>query len=296
MKQAILTVGVSASGKSSWADDHVKQSGGRWVVLNSDNIRAEMVRERCGVDFTWDGWRKKLKWEKEVKKILWEKVAFYASLNYHIIIANTHLNKETLENTSFKLKELGYKVEIKMFPISYEEACRRDARRLNGVGPSVIAKQMAKYNESYKQIYVPNIAARKAVIIDVDGTVAHNVTKRSPFDWDRVSEDAVDENIKMIISGLPESVDVLVLSGRDGCCFEATEKWLIDNNVRFSSLIMRGVNDMRADDIVKEELFWTRIADRYNVLFAIDDRPKVCRMWRSIGLKVFQVGNPHIEF
>lgn len=22
----------------------------------------------------------------------------------------------------------------------------------------------------------------------------------------------------------------------------------------------------------------------------------VCRMWRELGLKVFQVGNPHIEF
>jgi hypothetical protein len=28
----------------------------------------------------------------------------------------------------------------------------------------------------------------------------------------------------------------------------------------------------------------------------IDDRPKVCRMWRSLGLSVFQVGNPDYEF
>ncbi len=53
---------------------------------------------------------------------------------------------------------------------------------------------------------------------------------------------------------------------------------------------------MRKDTIVKEEIFWRDIADNYNVQFVIDDRPSVARMWRELGLKVFQVGDPHIEF
>lgn len=53
---------------------------------------------------------------------------------------------------------------------------------------------------------------------------------------------------------------------------------------------------MRKDTIIKEELFWKPIADNYNVQFVLDDRLSVCRMWRDLGIKVLQVGNPHIEF
>jgi hypothetical protein len=59
---------------------------------------------------------------------------------------------------------------------------------------------------------------------------------------------------------------------------------------------MRPADDQRADDVLKSELYYQNIRDRYNVLGVIDDRPKVCRMWRKLGLSVFQVGNPDYEF
>jgi hypothetical protein len=60
---------------------------------------------------------------------------------------------------------------------------------------------------------------------------------------------------------------------------------------------MRKAGDGRKDTIVKKEMFLELVHPNYNVEFIVDDRPSVCRMWREeIGLKVLQVGDPHIEF
>ena len=59
---------------------------------------------------------------------------------------------------------------------------------------------------------------------------------------------------------------------------------------------MRMADDTREDSIIKKELFNKWIRNIYNVLFVIDDRPRVIRMWRhELGLTVFDVGNG-IEF
>ncbi|NBU34805.1 hypothetical protein EBS40_09370 [bacterium] len=49
-------------------------------------------------------------------------------------------------------------------------------------------------------------------------------------------------------------------------------------------------DDDRDDRIVKKEIFDAWIKDRYNVKFVLDDRNRVVEMWRSLGLKVLQVG------
>jgi uncharacterized surface anchored protein len=50
------------------------------------------------------------------------------------------------------------------------------------------------------------------------------------------------------------------------------------------------------DDIVKAEILEHEILPKYGVKMVIDDRPRVCHMWRSLGIKVIQVGNPYIFF
>jgi hypothetical protein len=59
---------------------------------------------------------------------------------------------------------------------------------------------------------------------------------------------------------------------------------------------MRAADDQRSDDITKSELYDMHIRDQFTVLGVIDNRPKVCRMWRQLGLPGFQVGNPDYEF
>lgn len=52
----------------------------------------------------------------------------------------------------------------------------------------------------------------------------------------------------------------------------------------------RSVEDRgRPDDDVKYDMFYREVAHRFNVLYVIDDRDKVVKMWRDIGLTCAQV-------
>jgi hypothetical protein len=52
---------------------------------------------------------------------------------------------------------------------------------------------------------------------------------------------------------------------------------------------MRAAKDNRRDDVVKRELYKRHVRDHFDVLFVLDDRTQVVRMWRSRGLVCFQV-------
>jgi predicted kinase len=66
MKKAILTVGISASGKSTWAAEHIYNNPNT-VEINRDNIRAAVHYHKTKTEFSWTTWNRK--WEKEVTEI-----------------------------------------------------------------------------------------------------------------------------------------------------------------------------------------------------------------------------------
>lgn len=294
MKKAIISIGISASGKSTDADIWVNVDPVNRIEINRDKIRSELV-ERDGGVFSWDKWNWKR--EGEVTKIEDSLIENAALQVKDIYVSNTNLNPKYRNPLINKLIRLGFDVEIREFPVALEEAWKRDAKRMNGVGHSVIAKQ---YNEWLAHIgrrcYVPDTSKPTAILVDIDGTLAHMNGKRGAFEWHNVGKDDIDHAVREIVNMAQTQHYVIVLSGRDGVCRNETEDWLMRNGVWYDNLIMREPNDMRKDTIVKEEIFWRDIADNYNVQFVIDDRPSVCRMWRELGLKVFQVGNPAIEF
>jgi len=47
--------------------------------------------------------------------------------------------------------------------------------------------------------------------------------------------------------------------------------------------------DFRPDNLIKAELFNEHIKGKYNVRHVYDDRQQVVDMWRSLGIKVYQV-------
>jgi predicted kinase len=300
MKTAIICVGISASGKSTFAKSWVNSVdqlaiGVDRVEINRDTIRQNFV-ELGGKEWCWDNWSWKR--EKEVTFIANSQIDFSIEKGCDIICSDTNLNPTFRNEMIKKFEDAGYLVEIKPFPISYEDAIKRDNKRANGVGSSVIAKQFKQweYFISRKKYVVPDERYTNCILVDLDGTLCHMDGKRGAFEWDKVGGDSCDEHVKDIINRMPETEIVILLSGRDSCCRKMTEQWLEDNEVNYDHLYMRTEKDMRPDYIVKEELFWKHIADKYVVKYAIDDRPIIGRLWRSLGIKVFQVGDPHIEF
>ena len=59
--------------------------------------------------------------------------------------------------------------------------------------------------------------------------------------------------------------------------------------VPYEGLFMRPWGDHRRDSIVKQEVFESEIRHRWRIVGVFDDRQHVVRMWRSLGLTVFQV-------
>jgi predicted kinase len=314
--KAIITVGISASGKSVFATKWVNESPTNRAEINRDNIRRSLV-EADGNEWSWNSWSWKR--EKEVTEIANKQIKIFADSGFDLIVSDTNLNTDRLKQLEQSLKAFGYDVEIKEFPITIEEAWKRDAARKDGVGHSVIAKQYEawlkylsdKPHETNtdnpidfpkKKYLNGDITKPTCILVDIDGTLAHANNKRGMFEWDKVGYDDIDSAVKSIVNAYYNDATsvkekhVIILSGRDGVCEDSTRDWLHRHNVSFDALIMRKAGDMRKDTIIKEEIFWRDIADNYAVELVIDDRPSVCRMWRNLGLKVLQVGNPYIEF
>ena len=292
--KAIISVGISASGKTTEFD---KPEYRDYIRIERDIMRKSILgfSDFDCVNF-WSLWKFTKENESKVTAAVDSEVGLAATYGRDIIISDTNLNKKYRDILIQRLEVLGYEVELRVFHIDVMEAIKRDERRRDTVGHQVIWKQYEQFKAEFgKKQYVANEYS-PCVLIDIDCTLAHMNGKRGAFEWDKVGVDDVDEHVKSIVNNIPDTTIVIVLSGRDGVCRPETEDWLERHNINYDKLIMRKAGDMRKDTIVKEEIFWRDIADKYNVQFVIDDRPSVCRMWRDIGLKVFQVGNPHVEF
>jgi predicted kinase len=300
-KAAIITVGVSASGKSTWAHKHLVAFP-NWIEINRDTIRegvfSRLNREKS---FSWSGWEpiKRNGGEKEVTHIH-RRIIHNAIDNPNcegIIISDTNLNLKYRNQLVAELTNLGFRVNFEYFPISFEEAVKRDAGRNNSVGPFVIGKQFKAWNEQFERLSFEK-SSRAAVIFDVDGTLAHTNGKRNIYDSTMVHVDDHDPILFAILHAFKEKGwAIILLSGRDAIARDSTLEWFNAYTGYYPDYFyLRSPGDKRSDVIVKKELFMTHVFNEFDVQAVFDDRPKVCRLWRALGLKTVQLGDPHDEF
>ncbi|MFF0146175.1 putative kinase [Amycolatopsis sulphurea] len=138
--------------------------------------------------------------------------------------------------------------------------------------------------------YEPSPGLPKAVLVDIDGTVAR-MGDRSPFDAARVGEDSPNQPVIELVRSLyQQGYAVAFVSGRTEDARGETERWL-ERHVDLPNhrLLMRPAGDSRRDAIVKHELFDQHIREHFNVLAVLDDRNQVVAMWRELGLTCLQV-------
>lgn len=312
MTKVYITVGISASGKSTFASkkhSDLLSQGIVSAIINRDDIRHEILRECKPTKYNlegpvtniWNVW-KFGKDEKIVTERWWDRFDNAVKSGLTVICSDTNLNVDRTQQTIQKMvTEYGIDrsdIEVVEFAVSLEEAIRRDNARPDGVGSEVIFAQWQQWNEyknEYK--YIPHQSLPKTIMVDIDGTLA-KMCDRGPFEWDKVGEDKVIVYVADMIRGyVSRGYCVVVMSGRDSVCRDATENWLKENDIPFSLLIMREKNDHRRDSIVKEELFRLYVADRFNVVAVVDDRVQVIReCWMKLGIPMINVGNPYKSF
>ncbi|MBD0673924.1 hypothetical protein [Streptomyces sp. CBMA156] len=145
----------------------------------------------------------------------------------------------------------------------------------------------------------------RAVIVDIDGTVAKNVLSdgtmlRGHHEYSLVVRDLPNLPIIETVNALRDAGhQIIFCSGRperDDRGYSvraATRRWLgrhLGEWADDSLLLMRGQGDRRLDHVVKRELFNTHIRDTCDVLLALDDRDRVVALWRSLGIVCLHVG------
>jgi len=297
----ILTVGISASGKTTWCTEFTRNRGD-FVDLNRDEFRFALFN---GGVRNWQQYKFTRANEQRVTNMI-DQLATEASIQRsNIVVSDTNLNHDIRKKWLEWSIENDYHYIIKEFPISYEEALKRDNQRYGGVGHNVLWSQWLKWLEYIDyDFYVPNLSKPKAVIIDVDGTIA-DMNGRKPYDWNKVDQDLPRKEVISMIHGIiEEGVTPIFLSGRDAVCKDKTYTWIMDNvmsgcvpeNGGFH-LFMRSEGDMKKDTIIKKELFDSYIRNNFNVVSAIDDRPCIVRLWTQMKIpNVISVADQLKEF
>ncbi|ATN88935.1 polynucleotide kinase [Mycobacterium phage DmpstrDiver] len=303
--------GLPGSGKSTRAREIARQHDA--VIINRDLIRQQLL------DSWWTG-----KTEDEDRVTIAEKAQVEAFLkqNVNIVIDNTNLNPKFLRQWARLATQYGAEFEVVDIKTDVDECKRRAYRRWTQeagtpleryIDPRVIeakARQfpMEKWPKITAEPFVPEPVERDAtlpdaIIVDIDGTVARNVS-RSPFDYTKVLEDELHPEIAWLVNVLfllryhnpgEDHPEIIFVSGRDHTCYDDTIQWLNDNNIPFDRLLMRPADardkqgNKLPDFFVKHQLFNEHIRGKYNVLFILDDRDQVVRTWRRMGLKCLQV-------
>lgn len=278
MSRVLILKGLPASGKSTYAKELVAKGG--WKRVNKDDLRVMLDNG---------------KWSKANEKLVLSIrdliIVEALSAGMNVVVDDTNLHPKHEQQIRELTASFKPDFETKFFDIPVEECIKRDLQRPVSVGEKVIRRMYRDFLEPKIEPYVAPTGVPKAIICDIDGTLAH-MTGRSPYDWKRVGEDTIDTAIKHLLMHM-DYLDhkIILVSGRDSSCREETEKWLADNYVVYDMLLMRTEGDKRSDTIIKQEIFDQYIRGEYNIKFVLDDRNRVVDMWRSLGLKCLQVAD-----
>ena len=296
MTKIILTRGLPASGKSTWAKEFVRFNPNT-VRVSRDDLRSQMYPGSDYRDIDED-----LITEAETALV---RAALRQGKT--VVVDAMHLQQRYIN----RWQKLGYPVQLVEFHTDEATLLVRNINRDNRVPNHVIVNNYKKFvnkDGSLRRVklnpeefvidykYVPDNTKPTAVIVDIDGTLAHNDGHRSFYDYTQVMGDKPVWHVIDAANGLNTVHHTIVVSGRKAECREDTEAWLLVHGIQYDEFYMRADGDDRADTIVKMEILRDKIAPEFEVIAAIDDRPSVCEAWRKMGIPTFQVGDPDNRF
>lgn len=298
-----VTRGLPASGKTTWARKWIAGlPEGSIVRLNRDDLRAMVAGTRYV--------RPVHAVEERITVIQRAPIVALLRAGVDVIVDDTNLRQRYLRELAQIAWGIGAPFEVVDFTdVDVEECIGRDRLRgQNGgrtVGAVVIKEMHDKFlrgklplpvpvpaEQPTVKPYVPVPGTQKAIIVDIDGTVAlHN--DRDPYDTSRYSDDLpnapVIEQVRMAADA---GYWILFTSGRSEEFDVDTVRWLgkhvLTKDMTWD-IFMRPTGDTRNDAVVKLELFHKHIRDGFDVRWVLDDRDRVVEAWRSIGLPVMQV-------
>lgn len=308
MAQLILTMGPPGIGKNTWARQRAKKSKAGCTIVNRDDLRQMVVGGELS-DYKFNK-----KTEQHITKAQLHMAQLAVNAGRDVIVADTNLNPKTIgkweefaEQNNMNVEKQDFFKEFRKENKTLEQergvkgvliafrklAHQRNLMRLNSVPHGVVDSFIDDYivPQYYRpRQWTPTEGLPKALLVDLDGTIFHMDGGRGAFDWKRVEQDRPDltviETCKIYKAA---GWKIVAASGRDGVCREESIRAMNAAGFEFDDFFIRAEGDQRPDYIVKEEIFWNKVAPKYNITFCLDDRDQVCEQYREMGLKVYQV-------
>lgn len=298
MSRASLTItrGVPGSGKTTWAKGWVGADPENRARVNRDDLRLNLYGRPAPLDY---------KLEQAITVAQHAAVRALLEAGKDVVVDDCHVRSKYVTEWGKIAADAGADFEVydAFAKVPLETAIARDLLRPTGhgrVGEQVIRDMHARLASSLKSKpapaveaevptqYVPNPDLPVTWLVDIDGTLAL-MGDRHPFDWSTVGYDKPNIPVLDLVSDLHGlNYRIVVVSGRDSVCRVETEDWLSLYGIHHDGLHMRAAGDNRSDEIVKRELF-EEIAKTHCVVGVLDDRDKVVKMWRALGLLCLQV-------
>lgn len=129
---------------------------------------------------------------------------------------------------------------------------------------------------------------KKAICVDLDGTLAIFEGRRKWNDFEAVEKDEIRNSVKLIMDHYNTLAgDVIIVTGRPESCRIQTERWLAKHGVPYTKLYM--ATDDSHDTDTKRAIYQRHIKPNYHVDFVVEDRNSVVQMYRDLGLDCFQI-------
>lgn len=299
MSELIITRGLPASGKTTYARRWVNADPATRIRLNRDELR-RMLHADTGR--TTNGLQENL-----ISKMQQDAARQALRAGVDVIVDDTNLRARTANDWATLADVVGADFTVLDFDhVDAETAIERNTARpyeqqvpeevirtmnekfLNG--RSLPSPKPRQATTSEWTPYVGDESLPCAYLVDIDGTVAIK-GDRDIYDGSRAHLDTVNEDVAEVIRILSVDHPMIYMSGRSDEHREVTETWLAAHGLIADHLHMRAAGDHRKDSIVKHELFDKHVRHSYNVRGVFDDRNQVVEMWRAIGLTVFQVAD-----
>lgn len=297
--------GPPRSGKSTLVTEMLKEDK-KLIRISRDSIRT-CIRGDRGIEH-----------EKLVTKVHDEALKLAIEEGYNVVLDSTNVNYKALMERLPIWCALG-DVEIIYMP----NLTLKELKERNENGPAdeklpsmVLSRMRSNYQELLKRTddiqrfldnfsipvvtpYVQNESKRKAIIIDIDDTVARK-GNRHHFDWKKVGKDTPIKDMAELINKIHPSVRRIFITGRSSVCRQETLVWLIkhfpmndnygycdDDSDPGFSLYMREERDFRKATETKKDLF-EAIKDDYHVIAWFDDDERIVKQFRELGINTLE--------
>jgi predicted kinase len=284
------TIGLPASGKSTWAEAYVRDNKSAVNRINKDDLRTMLHASEYSKDN-----------EKFVLATRDYLIRQSLCQGRHVIVDDTNFSDkhvQRFEEIASEFRKQGRDVKVKCVDFTHvdvEECIKRDLKRARSVGEAVIRKMHRDFlapKPAAAPPYNPDLP--DCIIIDLDGTIALNNGHRGWYDYSKCYYDEVNHPVVDAVRTFLDAKGCIpvFVSGREETCRLDTIRFIAERAllpIVAPHVYMRKTGDHREDSIVKRELYEAHIRGKYNVLHVWDDRRSVCEAWRQMGLTVFQV-------